>query len=52
METHKKSELVEHLTRLFTDAAEGRLEDKALADRVNGWLPANLRDQQPEGDGE
>jgi len=38
----KKSELVEVLAKLFTDAADGRLEDKQLAQRVNGWLPSNL----------
>jgi ParB family transcriptional regulator, chromosome partitioning protein len=50
-ENHKKSELVEMLAALFTDAAEGRLEDKALAERVNTWLPANLR-ATPEGEAE
>ena len=25
-------------------AAEGKLEDKHLAERLNSWLPANLRD--------
>jgi ParB family transcriptional regulator, chromosome partitioning protein len=39
----KKSELVAELDRLFADAAEGRLEDKKLAERVNRWLPVNLR---------
>lgn len=39
----KKSALVEALAKLFEDAAEGRLEDKRLADRVNSWLPSNLR---------
>lgn len=39
----KKSELVEQLAKLFTDAAEGKLEDKQLAQRINGWLPCNLR---------
>jgi ParB/RepB/Spo0J family partition protein len=39
----KKSELVEVLATLFTDAADGKLADKALSDRVNQWLPANLR---------
>jgi hypothetical protein len=42
-ETRKKSELVGALATLFTEAAEGKLEDKALATRVNGWIPANLR---------
>lgn len=40
----KKSELVEVLAKLFTDAAEGKLDDKQLAKRVNCWLPSNLRD--------
>jgi hypothetical protein len=40
----KKSELVEVLTKLFADAADGKIEDKQLADRVNRWLPFNLRD--------
>jgi hypothetical protein len=28
---------------LFANAAEGKLEDKQLAERVNRWTPANLR---------
>jgi ParB family transcriptional regulator, chromosome partitioning protein len=43
-ETRKKTELVAVLEKLFTDAAEGQLEDKALAERVNAWLPSNLRE--------
>ncbi len=43
-ETRKKSELVEALALLFADAAEGKLEDKMLAERVNGRIPANLRE--------
>jgi ParB family chromosome partitioning protein len=39
----KKSELVEDLTQLFTDAAEGKLQDQQLAEKVNRWLPSNLR---------
>lgn len=39
----KKSELVTQLAKLFADAADGRLEDKELAAKVNAWLPANLR---------
>ena len=31
----KKSALVEVLAKLFADAAEGKLEDKQLAERVN-----------------
>jgi ParB family chromosome partitioning protein len=40
----KKSELVDVLAKLFTDAAQGTLEDKKLAERVNRWLPSNLRE--------
>jgi hypothetical protein len=40
----KKSALVEVLAKLFADAAEGKLEDKRLEERVNGWLPSNLRE--------
>lgn len=39
----KKSELVESLAKLFADAAEGKLEDKQLAEKLNRWLPSNLR---------
>jgi hypothetical protein len=39
----KKSELVAELAELFADAAEGRIEDKKLAERLNSWLPSNLR---------
>jgi hypothetical protein len=42
----KKSELVELLVKLFTDAAEGTVEDKEVAARVNAWLPSNLRDAE------
>ena len=38
----KKSELVQQLTKLFADAAEGKLEDNVLATRVNAWLPVSL----------
>lgn len=40
----KKSELVEMLAKLFADAAEGKLEDKQLAEKLNRWLPSNLRE--------
>jgi len=43
-ENRKKSELVEVLAKLFSDAAEGTFEDKKLAGRVNRWLPTNLRE--------
>jgi ParB family chromosome partitioning protein len=46
----KKSDLVESLVKLFTDAAEGKLEDQPLADRVNRWLPSNLRDEGRDTD--
>jgi ParB family chromosome partitioning protein len=44
----KKSELVEALAKMFADAATGKLEDKTLADRLNQWLPSNLR--EPKAD--
>ena len=40
----KKSELVEVVAKLFADAAEGKLEDKKLAERLNSWVPTNLRE--------
>jgi len=40
----KKSELVEVVAKLFADAAEAKLEDKQLADRLNTWVPSNLRE--------
>jgi len=45
----KKSELVDVLVKLFRDAAEGKLEDKQLAERVNTWLPSNLRSAKKDG---
>jgi hypothetical protein len=42
-ELKKKTELVCDLAKLFTDAAEGRVEDAKLAAKVNAWLPSNLR---------
>jgi hypothetical protein len=47
-ETGKKSELVDALAKLFSGAAEGKLEDKQLAERANAWLPANLREVKGE----
>jgi ParB family transcriptional regulator, chromosome partitioning protein len=44
----KKSDLVEILAKLFAGAAGRELEDHALAQRTNGWLPVNLR--KPEAD--
>ncbi|MGA2440692.1 MAG: ParB/RepB/Spo0J family partition protein [Tepidisphaeraceae bacterium] len=49
-ENRKKSELVEVLAKLFSDAADGKLADKELAERANRWLPSNLR--EPNQDGE
>jgi hypothetical protein len=40
----KKSELVEVLAKLFNDAADSKLADKELSERVNRWLPSNLRE--------
>lgn len=45
-EDRKKSELILSLEKLFADAAEGKLADTKLAERVNGWLPSNLRQQK------
>jgi ParB family chromosome partitioning protein len=47
-ERRKKSELVDALAALFTDAAEGRLDDPKLAQRLNGWLPVNLRPESEQ----
>jgi ParB family transcriptional regulator, chromosome partitioning protein len=44
----KKSELVETLAKLFADAAEDKLEDKQLAEKVNRWLPSNLTEVKEE----
>ncbi len=44
-ELKKKSELVAELAKLFTEAAEGRMEDAKLAAKLNAWLPSNLRDE-------
>jgi hypothetical protein len=35
--------LLAELDKLFADAVEGKLEDKTLAEKVNQWLPVNLR---------
>jgi ParB family chromosome partitioning protein len=43
-ETRKKTELVEFLAKLFSDAADAKLDGSGLAERVNQWLPINLRD--------
>jgi len=43
-EMRKKTELVDALALLFADAAKGTLEVKKLAERVNGWISANLRE--------
>ena len=44
-ELKKKSELVSDLAKLFTEAAEGRMEDAKVAAKFNAWLPSNLRDE-------
>jgi len=44
----KKSTLVENLSKLFTDAAEGTLADKSLAEKVNRWLPSPFMQQADE----
>jgi hypothetical protein len=46
----KKSELVDALATLFSDAAEGKLADKSLAEKLNLWLPSNLRDVEDTED--
>lgn len=48
-EKRKKTELVEALAKLFSDAAEGKLEDKGLAERANRWVPSNLREMEADG---
>jgi hypothetical protein len=40
-ERRKKTEMVEALASLFSEAAAGKIEDAKLAERVNRWLPAN-----------
>ncbi len=42
-------ELVVASDMMFIDAAEGRVEDARLADRVNAWLPANLHNPAVDG---
>ena len=49
-ELKKKSELVADLAKLFTEAAEGRMEDAKAAAKFNAWLPSNLR-EEPQADG-
>jgi ParB family chromosome partitioning protein len=48
-ELKKKSELVADLAKLFTEAAEGRMEDAKVAAKFNAWLPSNLR-EEPQTD--
>jgi ParB family chromosome partitioning protein len=50
-EIMKKSDIVIALAKLFTDAAEGRLEE-GLAAKVNAWLPSNLREAAQTDDTE
>ena len=40
----KKSEIINSLLDLFNDAASGKLGDTKLVEKVNAWLPANLRE--------
>ena len=42
----KKSKLVADLEKLFGDASSGILDDEALAQMVNEWLPSKLRDER------
>lgn len=51
-ENKKKSELVTELAKLFTDAADGRMEDAKLAAKLNEWLPSNLREQPQDQNGD
>jgi ParB/RepB/Spo0J family partition protein len=44
-EVKKKTELVSQLAKLFTDADGGSLDDAKLAEKVNAWLPFNLREE-------
>jgi hypothetical protein len=37
------------LDKLFAEAVDGKLEDKQLAERVNRWLPSNLREVKEDG---
>jgi len=37
------------LAKLFTEAAEGRMEDAKVAAKFNAWLPSNLR-EEPQTD--
>jgi ParB family chromosome partitioning protein len=45
----KKTDLVDVLAKLFADAADGKLDDKKVAERVNAWMPANLREEGAGG---
>jgi hypothetical protein len=51
-ELKKKSELVADLAKLFTEAAEGRMEDAKVAAKLNAWLPSNLREERQNEDKE
>jgi hypothetical protein len=33
------------LAKLFTEAAEGRMEDAKVAAKFNAWVPSNLREE-------
>lgn len=49
-ESRKKSELVDALTKLFVDAADGKLEDASVSARANAWLPATICSPPSDGD--
>jgi len=38
----KKSELVELLSRLFADGADGKVDEKQLSQKLLTWLPRGL----------
>ena len=42
-ERMKKTELVNALDSLFADARDGKLDDPAVAERVNAWVPSCVR---------
>ncbi len=41
-ERRKKSEMVEALASIFTEAAAGTIDDAKLAERANRWMPSNM----------
>jgi ParB family transcriptional regulator, chromosome partitioning protein len=42
LDEKKKTELVEHASKLFADATEGRITDDRIRRSVNDWLPAGF----------